>query len=164
MGDKRFRGEATLSEHSNSVEYKLKLTIRVPGPLRPRRKYKEYELLTAEGTTTLPFVPYPGLYLRFSKPNPKKKDPFELQLRIRTVEWLITERIFECVADETFASAHSMELDEVRGSPRFEKHFAQLQKTFALMGFDVTTDMDGYLWTLHKTAGGEEIGSRHDYF
>lgn len=157
-------GDATLSEHSSPVEYTLKLTVRVPGPLRPRRKYKEYELLTAEGTITLPFVPYPGLYLRFSKPNPKKKDPFELHLRIRTVEWLMIERIFECVADESFVSAQSMELHEVRESPRIETHFTQLQKTFALMGFDVTTEMDGYLWALHKTAGGTELGSRHDYF
>ncbi len=153
-----------MSEHSNPVEYTLKLTVRVPWPLRPRRKYKEYELLTAEGTITLPFVPYPGLYLRFSKPNPKKKDPLELHLRIRAVEWLMTERIFECVADESFVSAQSMELHEVRESPRIGKHFTQLQKTFALMGFDVTTDMDGYLWALHKTADGTEIGSRHDYF
>lgn len=159
-----FIGDTTLSGHTNSAEYTVKLVLRVPGPLRPRRKYKEYELLTAEGTITLPFVPYPGLYLRFSKPNPKKRDPIELHLRIRAVEWLLTDRIFECVADEVFASAQSMELDEVRGSPRIEKHFAQLQKTFELMGFEVTKDMDGYLWALHKTADGTEIGSRDDYF
>ena len=29
----------------------------------------EHRLLTAEGSTTLPFVPYPGLYLTFSKPR-----------------------------------------------------------------------------------------------
>ena len=32
-----------------------------------------YRLLTVEGTITLPFVPYPGLYLTFSKPHWKKK-------------------------------------------------------------------------------------------
>ena len=108
----------------DAVEYTMKLMVQVPGPLRPRRKYKEYELLTAEGTITLPFVPCPGLYLTFSKPNPKKRDPFKLHLRVRTVEWLLTDRIFECVADEIFASAQSMEQEEVRGSPRIEKHFA----------------------------------------
>ena len=138
--------------------------LRVAGPLRPRRKYKQYELLTAEGAITLPFVPYPGLYLRFSKPNPKKRDPIELHLRIRTVEWLLTDRIFECVADETFASAQGMELEEVRGSPRIEKHFAQLQKTFELKGFAVKKDMDAILWALHKTADGTEIGSRDEHF
>lgn len=159
-----FIGDVTLSENTTSAEYTVKLVLRIPGPLRPRRKYKEYELLTAEGTISLPFVPYPGLYLRFSKPNPKKRDPFELHLRIRTVEWLLTERIFECVADEIFASAQSMELYEVRESPRIEKHFVQLKKTFELMGFTVTTEMDGLLWALHKTAGGTELGSRDDYF
>lgn len=153
-----------MSGYPNSAEYTVKLMLQVPGPLRPRRKYKEYKLLTAEGTITLPFVPYPGLYLAFSKPNPKKRDPFELHLRIRTVEWLLTDRIFECVADETFASAQSMELGEVRGSPHIEKHFAQLQKTFESMGFAVTTDMDAILWALHKTADGTEIGSREEYF
>ena len=153
-----------MSGYPSPVEYTVKLMLQVPGPLRPRRKYKEYKLLTAEGTITLPFVPYPGLYLRFSKPNPKKRDPFELHLRIRTVEWLLTERIFECVADEIFASAQSMELDEVRGSPHIEKHFAQLEKVFEVMGFAVTTDMDALLWALHKTADGTEIGSREDYF
>ena len=153
-----------MSGSPSSAEYTVKLMLQVPGPLRPRRKYKEYKLLTAEGTITLPFVPYPGLYLTFSKPNPKKRDPFELHLRIRTVAWLLTDRIFECVADEIFASAQSMELDEVRGSPHIEKHFAQLQKTFELMGFAVTTDMNAILWALHKTADGTEIGSREEYF
>ena len=153
-----------MSGYPSPVEYTVKLMLQVPGPLRPRRKYKEYKLLTAEGTITLPFVPYPGLYLTFSKPNPKKRDPFELHLRIRTVAWLLTDRIFECVADEIFASAQSMELDEVRGSPHIEKHFAQLQKTFELMGFAVTTDMNAILWALHKTADGTEIGSREEYF
>ncbi len=151
---------------STTSEYEVKLKLQVPGPLRPRRKYKQYKLLTAEGNVALPFVPYPGMYLTFAKPNPnpKKRDPLELHLRIRTVTWLVTDRIFECVADEIFASAQSMELDEVRGSPHIEEHFAKLQKTFEVMGFTVTTEMDSILWALHKTADGSKIGSREDYF
>jgi hypothetical protein len=146
------------------VEYTVKLMLQTPGPLYPRRKYKEYKLLTAEKNITLPFVPYPGLYLTFSKPHPKKVDPIKLYLRIRTVEWQLTEQIFECVADEVFATAQSSELHEVRGSPRIEQHFVKLKKTFECMGFDVQTDMDAVLWALHKTADGTEIGKREDYF
>jgi hypothetical protein len=146
------------------VEYTVKLTVRIPGPLYPRRKYKQYRLLTAERTITLPFVPYPGLYVTISKPNSKRRDPAKLYLRLRTVEWLHEECIFECIADEIFASSQSLELDEVRGSPRIEQHFKELQKTLELMDFDVTTDMLGYLWALHKRADGIEIGSREDYF
>lgn len=153
-----------MAESSISTEFTVKLVLQIPGPLYPRRKYKEYKLLTAEGATTLPFVPYPGLYVTFSELHPKKKDPIKLYLRIRTVEWQITERFFECVADEIFASAQSMELEEVRGAPHIEKHFVELHKKLQLMGFDVTTDMDAATWALHKMADGTEIGTREHYF
>ncbi len=87
-----------------------------------------------------------------------------LFLRIRTVEWLLSERIFECIADEVFAGSPNFELEEVRGSPRIEKHFQEIQKALELLDFDVTTDMVSHFWALHKMADGTEIGSRDDYF
>lgn len=155
-----------MPEYSRPGEYTVKLMLQVPGPLYPRRKHKQYRLLTVEGTITLPFVPYPGLYLTFSKPhwNKRKRDPVKLYLRIRTVEWQVAERYFECVADEIFASEPGFELQEVRGSPHIDTHFTELQKTFAYLGFDVSTDMNAILWALHKTADGTEIGTREDYF
>lgn len=146
-----------MESNNISTEYTVKLKLQTPGPLYARRKYKQYKLITAEGIVTLPFVPYPGLYVTLSKPHPRKKDAIELNLRIRTVEWRITERIFECVADEISASSLNFELEEVRGSPRIEKHFLELQKTFELMGFTVTTDMKSYSWALHKMADGTVI-------
>jgi hypothetical protein len=155
-----------IAEFSKAEEYAVKLMLQVPGPRYPRRKYKEYRLLTVEGTISLPFAPYPGLYLTFAKPPWKKKakDPVQLHLRIRTVAWQIAERSFECVADEVFASEPGFELQEVRGSPHIEQHFAELQKTFEYLGFTVATDMSAVLWALHKTADGTEIGSREFFF
>lgn len=155
-----------MPEFSRPGEYAVKLMLQVPGPLYPRRKYKQYRPLTVEGTITLPFVPYPGLYVTFSKPHWKKKkeDPVMLYLRIRTVAWQASERYFECVADETFAMEPGFELQEVRGAPHIEKHFVELQKTVEYLGFDVSTDMNAVLWSLHKTADGTEIGSRETYF
>jgi hypothetical protein len=154
-----------MPEYNAPDGYTVKLMLQVPGPLYPRRKHKQYRLLTVEGTITLPFVPYPGLYVTFSKPHlKKKKDPVKLYLRIRTVEWQVSERYFECVADETFAREPGFELQEVRASPHIDTHFAELQKTFEYLGFDVSTDMNAILWALHKTADGTEIGSREYYF
>jgi hypothetical protein len=155
-----------MPEYSMPGEYTVKLMLRVPGPTCPRRKYKQYRLLTVEGKIYLPFVPHPGLYVTFSKLNWKKKekDPVKLYLGIRTVEWQVSGRYFECVADETFAREPGFELQEVRDSPQIEMHFLELQKTFEYLGFDVSTDMNAILWALHKTADGTEIGSREDYF
>jgi hypothetical protein len=101
----------------------------------------------------------------FSKSHwKKKKDPVKLYLRIRTVEWQVSERYFECVADETFAREPVFELQEVRGSPRIETHFVELQKTFEYLGFDVSTDMNAIVGGLQRMADGTEIGSREDYF
>lgn len=163
MSDEDFH---QMAEYSRPGEYAVKLMLRVPGPFYPRRKSKQYRLLTVEGQITLPFVPYPGLYLTFSKPhwNKRNEEPVKLYLRIRTVEWQVTERYFECVADETFAREPGFELQEVRGSPHIETHFIELQKTFEYLGFEVSTDVNAILWALHKTADGTEIGSREDYF
>jgi len=76
----------------------------------------------------------------------------------------VSERHFECVADEVFAREPGFELQEVRTSPRIEPHFVELQKTFEHMGFEVSTDMTAVLWGLHKMADGTEIGSREDFF
>jgi hypothetical protein len=154
-----------IPEYSTPGEYTVKLMLQIPGPLIPRRKHREFRLLTVNGTITLPFVPYPGLYVMLSKPHWKKKrESANLNLRIRTVEWHVSERYFECVADETFASEPGFERQEVRGSPHIESHFVELQKTFEHLGFDVATDMNAALWALHKTADGTVIGSREDYF
>src|SRR5262249_25813879 len=61
-----------IPEFCRTEEYTVELLLRVPGPLYPRRKYKEYRLLTVEKTITLPFVPYPGLYVTLSKPHWRK--------------------------------------------------------------------------------------------
>lgn len=155
MGD---TGLLPIPEFSNAGEYAVKLMLQVPGPRYPRRKYKEHRLLTVEGAITLPFVPYPGLYVTFSKPHwrKNKKDPAKLYLRIRTVEWQVAERFFECVADEIFAREPGFELQVVRGSPHIEKHFNELQKTFEHLGFDVSTDMNAVLWALDKAADGTD--------
>lgn len=128
--------------------------------------FKQYRLLTVEGAITLPFVPYPGLYVTLSKPHwkSKKKEPVKLYLRIRTVDWQVTERYFECVADETFAREPGFEVEEVRGSPRIEKHFVELQKSFKYLGFDVSTETEAMLWGVHKAADGTELGSSEQYF
>jgi hypothetical protein len=136
-------GSLQMTEHGTPGEYTVKLMLQVPGPLYPRRKYKEYRLLTVEGTITLPFVPYPGLYLAFSKPRRKKKAPVKLHLRIHTVEWQVSERHFECVADETFAREPGFELQEVRGSPHIETHFVELQKHSSFWA-----SMYQQIWTL----------------
>lgn len=103
----------------------------------------------------LPFVPYPGLYVTFSKPR-KRGIPLTLYLRIRAVEWSIAEGRFECVADEILGSLVFSETYEVRGSARIEKHFAELQNTLRAFGFDVTSDVDGMI-ALHKLEDGTEI-------
>lgn len=143
-----------MESNNFSIEYSVKLRLQIPGPPYTRRKYEQHKLLTAEGNITLPFVPYPGLYVTLSKPHPKKKDAIELNLRIRTVEWRLAEQVFECVADDVSFSSPNYELEEVRGSPRIEKHFLELHNTLKLMGFAVTTDMKSYFWALHKMADG----------
>jgi len=118
----------------------------------PRTKYKKHKLLRAERSITLPFVPYPGLYLTFSKPR-KRGEPLTLYLRVRAVEWSIADSRFECVADEILGSPLFSETHEVRGSARIEKHFVDLQKTLRTFEFDVITDADGMM-ALHKCEDG----------
>src|SRR4029078_2861012 len=86
-----------ISEYSTPGQYTVKLMLQVPGPLYPRRKYKKYRLLTVEGAITLPFVPYPGLYVTFSHWKKKKKDPVKLYLRMRTVARHDTGRVVDGV-------------------------------------------------------------------
>lgn len=103
----------------------------------------------------LPFVPYPGLYVTFSRPR-KRGLPLTLYLRIRAVEWSIAESRFECVADEILGSLLFSETHEVRGSARIEQHFAELQNTLRVFGFDVASDVDGMI-ALHKLEDGTVI-------
>jgi hypothetical protein len=140
-----------MSSVSSQPEFKVNITVHVAGPIRPRTKYKEHKLLRAEGSITLPFVPYPGLYLTFTKP--KKRGELILYLRVRSVLWNIAEQLFECIADEVLGSSVFEELHEVRGSARMEQHFGELAKTFTTFGFDVITDADGQM-ALHKREDG----------
>ncbi len=144
-----------MSSITSQIDFKVNIMVQAAGPIRPRTKYKKHKLLRAEGSITLPFVPYPGLYLTFSKPR-KRGEPLTLYLRVRTVEWNIAEHRFECVADEMLGSLLFSETYEVRGSARNDEHFVALQKTLGEFGFDVITDADGMM-ALHKCADGTVI-------
>ena len=123
-----------MSTTSNPSAFRVNIMVQAAGPIRPRTKFKKHKLLRAEGSITLPFVPYPGLYFTFSEPR-KRGQPLTLYLRIRTVEWSIAESRFECLADEILGSLLFSETYEVRGSARMEKHFSQLQNTLRVFGF-----------------------------
>ena len=58
-----------MTSTTSQSEFRLNIMMQAAGPVRPRTKYKKHKLLRAEGSITLPFVPYPGLYLTFSKPR-----------------------------------------------------------------------------------------------
>ena len=105
----------------------------------------------------MPFAPYPGLYLTFTKPR-KRGEPTTLYLRVRAVEWSVSERQFECVADEVLMSPLFAELYEVRGGFRIEEHFVELQKTLSGFGFDVITNAEGQM-ALDKCSDGTLIKS-----
>ncbi len=136
-----------MSGATGQSEFKVNIMVHAAGPIRPRTKYKKHRLLRAEGSITLPFVPYPGLYVTFSKSR-KRGLALTLYLRVRTVEWSIADNRFECVADEVLGSPLFSETYE-GGGARIEEHFVDLQKTLRVFGFDVTTDTDGMV-ALHK--------------
>ena len=117
-------------------DFRVNIILQAAGPVRPRTKYKENKLLRAEGSISLPFVPYPGLYLTFSK-RKKRGTDLTLYLRIRAVEWNVAENHFECVADEVLLSPVFDEMMEVRGSARIELHFQELTKKLRAFSFDV---------------------------
>lgn len=142
---------------ADQAEFKVSITVRAAGPIRPRTKYKEHKLLTAETSITLPFAPYPGLYLSFTKPR-KRGGPLTLYLRVRTVEWKFAECHFDRVADEVLGSLVFDETYEVRGSPRIQEHFDTLRKTLSDFGFNVITDADGIM-ALDKFADGTLIAA-----
>jgi hypothetical protein len=144
-----------MSSVASHAEFHVKIMVQIAGPVRPRTKYKEHKLLRAEGSITLPFAPYPGLYLTFSKPR-KRGVPTTLYLRVRAVEWSVFDRQFECVADEMLMSPMFSELHEVRDGARIEMHFVRLQKTLNGFGFDVITNADGQM-ALDKCADGRPI-------
>jgi hypothetical protein len=144
-----------MSGTTSQSEFKVNIMVHAAGPIRPQTKYKKHRLLRAEGSITLPFVPYPGLYLRFSKPR-KRGLPLTLYLRVRAVEWSIADSRSECVADEILGSPLFSETHEVRGGARMEEHFVDLQKTLRVFGFDVITDVDGMM-ALHKCEDGTVI-------
>lgn len=136
-------------------DFKMNILVQAAGPVRPRTKYKNHKLLKAERSMTLPFVPYPGLYLTFSKPR-KRGLPLTLYLRVRAVEWSVGDNRFECVADEILGSPLFDETYEVRGRARIDQHFEDLQKTLRVFGFDVDTDIDSMV-ALHKYEDGTVI-------
>jgi hypothetical protein len=144
-----------MSATTGQREFKVNILVQAAGPVRPRTKCKKHKLLRAERSITLSFVPYPGLHLTFSKPR-KHGQSLALYLRVRAVEWSVADDRFECVADEILGSSLFSETYEVRGGARIEKHFADLQKTLRVFGFDVTTDADGMM-ALHKCEDGTVI-------
>ncbi len=150
-----------MSIATSQSDSKVNITVQAAGPVRPRTKYKKHKLLRAEGSITLPFVPYPGLFLTFEKPK-KRGMPLTLYLRVRNVEWNIAYRRFECVADEVLGDRTFWESHEVRGGARIEQHFVELQKAIATFGFDVITDAAAIIMALHKYADGRIIeGAEH---
>jgi len=144
-----------MSAIASQSEFNVNILVQAAGPVRPRTKYKKHKLLRAERSITLPFVPYPGLYLTFSKPR-KRGLPLTLYLRVRAVEWSVADNRFECVADEIVGSPLFSETYEVRGCARIEEHFGDLQKTLRVFGFDVVTDVDSMM-ALHKCEDGTVI-------
>lgn len=146
-----------MSSGGNQANWKVIIKLEAAGPIRPRNKHKKHKLLRSEGSISLPFVPYPGLYLTFSKPR-KRGDPMSLYLRIRTVEWNVSEQYFDCFADEVGGSLIFSETYEVRGPVRIEKHYSELQEALQAFGFDVLTDVDSVSMALHKQADGTVIG------
>jgi hypothetical protein len=144
-----------MSATTGQSEFKVEILVHAAGPVRPRTKYKKHKLVRAERSITLPFVPYPGLYLTFSKPR-RRGLPLTLYLRVRAVEWSVADNRFECVADEILGSPLFSETHEVRGGARIEGHFVDLQKTLRVFGFDVITDADGMM-ALHKCEDGTVI-------
>jgi hypothetical protein len=147
--------EQSMSHTRRRQVFKVKLTLQAAGPIRSRTKHKEHKLLRAEGCITLPFVPYPGLYLTMEKPR-KRGLPETLYLRVRTVEWAMPAQNFECVVDEILGSHVFMETLEVRESPRYEEAFVELQRTLARFGFDVRK-CDAISLALNKYADGSRI-------
>jgi hypothetical protein len=89
-------------------------------------------------------VPYPGLYLTMQRPR-RRGDAKTLYLRVRTVEWEVRPGTFRCLVDEVLGSNVFSETFEVRGSPRIEKHFLELQRTLCTFGFNVQTDVSTQL-------------------
>lgn len=146
-----------MSARSTS-DFKVSLLVQAAGPMRPRSKHKKHKLLRAEAIISLPFVPYPGLYLTFTKSG-KRETSVTLYLRIRAVEWNVTENCFECVADEVLGSTLFSETYEIRGSARIEQHFIELQKALRVFGFEVDTNIDG-MSALHKSADGTVLDDR----
>lgn len=143
-----------MESHPQSGEYSVHLIVERAGPIRKRTKYKKHKLLYAEKTISLPFMPYPGLYLTFSKPR-KRGMPLDLNLRIRCVEWMMNERRFECVADDMQLSGS--ERFEVRGDALYEEAFVKLEKTFAAFDFETTLDYESHFMAIHKQPDGSVL-------
>jgi hypothetical protein len=120
----------------NPSAFQVRITLQAAGPVRPRTKHKVNKLLQAERIIELPFVPYPGLYLTFSKPQKRGMD-LTLYLRVRTIEWNVTESRFECVAYEILGSPVFDEMLDFRGGVRIEEHFQRLVKTLRAFDFEV---------------------------
>jgi len=104
-------------------QFTAKLNIHLLGPIRPRTKYKENKLASDEAKIRLPFVPFPGLFMRMHQ---RRRTGMEdsLYLRIRSVEWCMPEEQFECTVDEILGdpcfreSLGSERLASLRGGVR----------------------------------------------
>jgi hypothetical protein len=140
---------------SKHLPFKVKLTLHAAGPVRARTKHKDHKILRADGCITLPFAPFPGLYLTMEKPR-KRSEPLNLYLRVRTVEWVLLANQFVCVVDEMLGSNVFLETMEVREPPRIELHFEQLERSLKIFGFEVQTDVTTYM-ALDRYADGSLI-------
>jgi hypothetical protein len=50
-------GEHSMSGTASQSDLNVNIMVQAAGPIRPRTKYKEHQLLRAEATIALPFVP-----------------------------------------------------------------------------------------------------------
>lgn len=137
---------------TSETEFLVTLNIQVPGPVRPRPKYKEHKLMRGKAHITLPFVPFPGRYLSYSRPK-KRGLPLTLYLRVRTVEWQITDRRFECVVDEALGSSVFREVVEARGFPRHERECLKIERALRDFGFEIITDASNLYKLLRREDG-----------
>src|SRR5688572_8189806 len=113
-----------------------------------------------EACINLPFVPYPGLYLTMEKSR-KRGQPWTLYLRVRAVEWEPHRKAFRCMVDEMLGSNLISETFEVRGSPRSEQHFLELERTLRIFGVEVTAGVTPQRATDKCLDGGGIVLPRH---
>lgn len=148
-----------MDQDADSGGFRVGLALQVAGPLMPHRKYKRHELLTASRKIKLPFAPFPGLVLNFTVPMCRGQ-PNSVYLRVRAVEWRISEGEFDCVVDEILTSVEMTSMLEVRGSPLIQRRLRQLEAYLRKLGFKTRRDLEALNWAMHLTASGIDMRQR----